>query len=124
MSQTAACALFVVAVGGFHFRFDEAVVTILAAEQQGEAMGLLIVEEDEGTITDFEIHHGFVSIERTDFVLLLVHIGRLDVLFFGVQHFLMEDLILDVADGDFSARAMVRRRFSPPLRVMARLSAT
>ena len=36
-----------------------------------------------------------------------MHVGRLDVLFFGVQNFLMEDLLLNVADGDFLARAVV-----------------
>jgi hypothetical protein len=89
------------------FRLDQAVVAVFAAEHDGELVGLLVVEDDEGTVAKFEVHDGFVGEEGADFVLLGVDVGGLDVVFLGgVEDFGVEDLLFDVADAAVFARAV------------------
>ena len=86
---------------------DETVITVLAAEEDGELVILLIVENDEGALADFEIDDGLVWVEGADLVGLLVDVGGRDVLLLAlVDGFLVNDVLLDVADGAVFARAM------------------
>jgi hypothetical protein len=96
------------AVGGrAELRLDEAVVAVLAAEEDGETVRLLVVEEHKGALADLEIHDGLVGKERTDLVGLLVHVGRRRLLFLTLVHgSSWNDVLLEVADGAILARAM------------------
>lgn len=89
------------------FRLNEAVVTVFAAEEDGELVGLLVVEDHERPVAKFEVHHGFVREEWAHFVLLTMDVGGLDMVFLsGVEDFCMEDLLFNVADAAVFARTV------------------
>ena len=86
---------------------DETVIAVLAAEEDGELVILLIVEDHEWTLADLEIDDGLIREERTDLVGLLVDVGWRDLLLLTlVDGFLVDDVLLDMANGAIFARAM------------------
>ncbi len=92
--------------GGEHIGFDDAVFAVFAAIDDGEFVGVLIVEGDEGAVAEGEVDDGFIRVERKQAVGFGVNVGVFDVIFLSVEGFLAVDFFFEGFDAAIFARAM------------------